>query len=289
MLGGNGPPPSRGARPRERGRGHVLTLPRHQRDREREPGLLAHGDPATPTLPAVTMWPPHLTATATGWSRRPPGRSPRTATRQLRLEWPGSRSTSPSWVSPACRTARATGSWQSDGGIFSFGDACLPAASMGGTPLNQPIVGITSTPTARATGWWPPTAASSPSATAPFTARPGTSAQSNRSSGCPPTRPATGTWLVASDGGIFTFGDAQFYGSTGNIRLNKPVRAWPESRDRPRLLADRLGRRDLHLRRRPVLRIGRLVREVRRQVSSHPEHSGLRAVDSDGTRTNFGW
>jgi hypothetical protein len=32
-----------------------------------------------------------------------------------------------------------------------------------------------------------------------------------------------GMWLVASDGGIFTAGDAQFYGSTGAIALNKPV------------------------------------------------------------------
>ena len=28
---------------------------------------------------------------------------------------------------------------------------------------------------------------------------------------------------MASDGGIFAFGDAAFYGSTGNITLNKPV------------------------------------------------------------------
>ena len=32
-----------------------------------------------------------------------------------------------------------------------------------------------------------------------------------------------GYWLVASDGGIFSFGDAQFYGSTGAMVLNKPV------------------------------------------------------------------
>ena len=32
-----------------------------------------------------------------------------------------------------------------------------------------------------------------------------------------------GYWLVASDGGIFTFGDAAFYGSTGNIKLNQPI------------------------------------------------------------------
>ena len=32
-----------------------------------------------------------------------------------------------------------------------------------------------------------------------------------------------GYWLVASDGGIFTFGDAAFYGSTGAMTLNKPI------------------------------------------------------------------
>ena len=32
-----------------------------------------------------------------------------------------------------------------------------------------------------------------------------------------------GYWLVASDGGIFAYGDAGFYGSTGSIHLNKPV------------------------------------------------------------------
>ncbi len=32
-----------------------------------------------------------------------------------------------------------------------------------------------------------------------------------------------GYWLVASDGGIFAFGDAPFHGSTGDIRLNKPI------------------------------------------------------------------
>ncbi len=32
-----------------------------------------------------------------------------------------------------------------------------------------------------------------------------------------------GYWLVAADGGIFTFGDAGFYGSTGAMTLNKPI------------------------------------------------------------------
>jgi hypothetical protein len=32
-----------------------------------------------------------------------------------------------------------------------------------------------------------------------------------------------GYWFVASDGGIFAFGDAVFYGSAGSINLNEPV------------------------------------------------------------------
>ena len=34
---------------------------------------------------------------------------------------------------------------------------------------------------------------------------------------------ADGYWLVASDGGIFSYGAGGFFGSTGNLRLNKPV------------------------------------------------------------------
>jgi hypothetical protein len=34
-----------------------------------------------------------------------------------------------------------------------------------------------------------------------------------------------GYWLVGSDGGVFSFGDALFHGSTGALALNKPVTA----------------------------------------------------------------
>jgi ribosomal protein L24E len=37
------------------------------------------------------------------------------------------------------------------------------------------------------------------------------------------TPSGTGYWLVASDGGIFTFGNAHFYGSTGARALNRPI------------------------------------------------------------------
>ncbi len=36
-------------------------------------------------------------------------------------------------------------------------------------------------------------------------------------------QPAGGYWLVARDGGIFSFGSAQFSGSTGAIHLNQPI------------------------------------------------------------------
>jgi len=38
-----------------------------------------------------------------------------------------------------------------------------------------------------------------------------------------PLRTIGGYWLVASDGGLFSYGDAGYYGSTGNQTLNKPV------------------------------------------------------------------
>jgi hypothetical protein len=37
------------------------------------------------------------------------------------------------------------------------------------------------------------------------------------------TQSGKGYWLVASDGGIFSFGDARFRGSTGAIHLNQPI------------------------------------------------------------------
>jgi len=35
--------------------------------------------------------------------------------------------------------------------------------------------------------------------------------------------PTKGYWFVAGDGGIFSYGDASFFGSTGNMRLNQPI------------------------------------------------------------------
>jgi hypothetical protein len=46
-----------------------------------------------------------------------------------------------------------------------------------------------------------------------------------------PTGSGAGYWLVASDGGIFAFGDAGFHGSTGAIKLNKPITGMVASDD----------------------------------------------------------
>ena len=38
-----------------------------------------------------------------------------------------------------------------------------------------------------------------------------------------PSRDRHGYWMVASDGGIFSYGDTRFFGSTGALTLNKPI------------------------------------------------------------------
>ncbi|MGH9035641.1 MAG: hypothetical protein ACRD0O_07730, partial [Acidimicrobiia bacterium] len=43
--------------------------------------------------------------------------------------------------------------------------------------------------------------------------------------GMAPTPSGNGYWMVASDGGIFAFGDAGFFGSTGAVKLNQPINA----------------------------------------------------------------
>ena len=78
-------------------------------------------------------------------------------------------------------------------------------------------------PTAAATGWWRPTAACSPSATPGSTGRRATSTLAQPVVGMAATPDGGGYWLVASDGGVFAFGDAGFHGSTGDIHLAQPV------------------------------------------------------------------
>ena len=110
-----------------------------------------------------------------------------------------------------------------------------------------------SPPTAGATGSWPPTAASSATATPSSTAPWAASRSTSRSSAWRSTPNGNGYYEVASDGGIFTFPTGQrgppFLGSTGSIALNKPVVGMAMTTGRP-VLPGRLRRRHLQLPRR---------------------------------------
>ena len=77
--------------------------------------------------------------------------------------------------------------------------------------------------TAAAIGWWPPTAASSPSATPGSTGSTGAIRLKRPIVGMASTPDGGGYWMVASDGGIFTFGDAAFAGSEGHHHLDAPM------------------------------------------------------------------
>jgi plastocyanin len=93
-------------------------------------------------------------------------------------------------------TPDSQGYWEaaSDGGIFAFGNAPF-LGSTGGVNLTKPIVGIAATPAAPLFGAPPPA--------------------------IPPSR--GGYWEVASDGGLFAFGNAGFFGSLGGIPLTSPI------------------------------------------------------------------
>jgi hypothetical protein len=109
-----------------------------------------------------------------------------------------------------------------DGGIFSFGEAQY-YGSTGAMKLNQPIVGMASTPTAN--GYW--LVASDGGVfsfgDAQFYGSTGAMTLNKPIVGMTSTVSGNGYWLVASDGGIFTFGDAKYFGSTGAMTLNKPI------------------------------------------------------------------
>ncbi len=165
-------------------------------------------------------------------------------------------------VAPASRPDPAYYLVASDGGIFDFGGAPF-FGSMGGTPLNRPVVGMDVTrdgggywevasdggvfsfgdaafhgstgnislnqpivgmAAAAGGGYW--LVASDGgifSFGAPFLGSMGAIPLNRPIVGMAATPDGNGYWLVASDGGVFSFGDAAFHGSTGNIVLNKPI------------------------------------------------------------------
>jgi hypothetical protein len=131
----------------------------------------------------------------------------------------------PSWTPqpliPSCPTALPDGYQMvgADGGIFSFHTPFL--GSVGGQPLNAPVVAITADPGG---GYWE---VASDGGMFSFGAR-----FYGSMGGHPLNAPIVGMaavpggggyWEVASDGGIFSFGGATFHGSMGRHHLNKPI------------------------------------------------------------------
>ena len=95
--------------------------------------------------------------------------------------------------------------------------------SMGGKPLNKPIVGMAASPDGL--GYW---LVASDGGIFNF----GDAGFYGSAGGTPLNKPAVGIaaspdgrgyWIAATDGGIFNYGDANFYGSEGGTVLNKPV------------------------------------------------------------------
>jgi ribosomal protein L24E len=118
-------------------------------------------------------------------------------------------------------TPSGRGYWMvaSDGGIFAFGDARF-YGSMGGVPLNEPIVSMAPDPDGA--GYWLVAADGGIFA---FDAR-----FYGSMGGVPLNEPVTGIvpgsagyLMVATDGGIFAFGDVPFAGSLGDDPPPDPV------------------------------------------------------------------
>jgi hypothetical protein len=119
-------------------------------------------------------------------------------------------------------TPTGRGYWlvAADGGIFAFGDAAFHG-SAGATPLAAPVVGMAATPTGR--GYWLTAADGRVLAYGDAPGHGSVPGPLNRPVVGMADRPAGGYYLAATDGGIFSFGGAPFLGSTGHLRLNRPV------------------------------------------------------------------
>ncbi len=109
-----------------------------------------------------------------------------------------------------------------DGGIFAFGGAGF-FGSTGALRLNQPVVGMVTTPSNA--GYWTVAADGGVFAfgDARFRGSTGSLRLAQPVVGMATTPSGNGYWLVARDGGVFAFGDARFLGSTGSLRLSQPV------------------------------------------------------------------
>ena len=192
-------------------------------------GIFAYGDAGffgsaggCTSTSRSSAWRPRRTAVATGWWRPTAASSAYGdagffgSAGSLRLNAP---------IVGMAATPDGGGYWlvASDGGIFSYGDAAFHG-SAGSLHLNAARRRHGGDArAAAATGWWRATAASSATATPPSSARPASLSLNAPVTGMASTSDGDGYWLVARDGGIFTYGDASYSVRSGGTALPGPV------------------------------------------------------------------
>ena len=110
-----------------------------------------------------------------------------------------------------------------DGHVYRFGDA-QSHGDASGLRTTAPVVSMASAQTGTGTGCSAATGGIFSYGNARFLRLDRWHApQPARGSHGLPPQTVGGYWLVASDGGMFAFGDAPFFGSTGAMRLNQPI------------------------------------------------------------------
>jgi hypothetical protein len=106
-----------------------------------------------------------------------------------------------------------------EGAVAAFGDAApVPA------PPVEDLVGLAATTTGL--GWWATSSTGVVTAAGDAVAAggvPAATALRRPIVGVAAAPPGGGYWLVAGDGGVFSFGTARFFGSPGAVRLNQPI------------------------------------------------------------------
>ena len=256
---------------------------------------------AVPRAPAAAPCSP--TPRGTGGSTTPGGRAGAPAAPTTHAGPPAGSTSRPSTCrrrrappptprspAPPRRCPPATASWPSDGGIFDFGN--LPfCGSMGGQPLNRPVVAMAATPSGG--GYWEVAADGGlfSFGDARFFGSMGGKPLVAPIVGMAATPSGGGYWEVAADGGLFAFGDARFFGSMGGRPLNQPIVGMAATPYGRRLLGGGGRRGALRLRRRRLLRLdGRAAARPARSWAwpATPDGAGYWEVGTDGGLFAFG-
>ena len=107
-----------------------------------------------------------------------------------------------------------------DDDTYAYGDSMIPNGAPSGRTL-EPTVGLVMDPTGQ--GSWTVDARGGVVGSAPFMGSLGATVLNAPIVGMAATTDGKGYLLVASDGGVFTFGDAVFHGSMGGQHLNQPI------------------------------------------------------------------